>query len=379
MTAENGESSMSIDQSTTETRAPQAPAAAGGRGERPAASLLSRFSPGRYTGVLVGLLVVCLYLAITEPAFGTWDNLMNIVKANSVMFILALGATFVIISAGIDLSVASATAASAMILGLTLRAGWGTVPAILVTLAFGLGIGLLMGSMISWLKISFLVVTLGGLSIFQSFALVVNDGATISVFGQGNFDPIRSFVNNEVAGIPILLLFDVALLLIAGGVLRYTRFGRSLFAVGSNPEAARLNGINVGVILLFVYGIAGLTAGIASVVQVGRLTGASPESDPTLLLTVITAVLIGGTAYTGGEGGVFGTLIGVLFLGVVQNGLTLSGVNTFWQGMVSGLILIGAVGIEVLRRRGRLPRLRRGGPPPENPPAAPPAAAGPMA
>lgn len=378
MTAENGETSMSIDQSTSEARAQQAPAPAARRGDG-SSSLLSRLSPGRYTGVLVGLLVVCAYLAITEPAFGTWDNLMNIVKANSVMFILAVGATFVIISAGIDLSVASATAASAMILGLTLRSGWGTVPAILVTLAFGMGIGLLMGSMISWLKISFLVVTLGGLSIFQSFALVVNDGATISVFGQGNFDPIRGFVNNEIAGIPILLLFDAALLLVAGAILRYTRFGRSLFAVGSNPEAARLNGINVGAILLLVYGIAGLTAGIASVVQVGRLTGASPESDPTLLLTVITAVLIGGTAYTGGEGGVFGTLIGVLFLGVVQNGLTLSGVNTFWQGMVSGLILIGAVGIEVLRRRGRLPRLRRGGPPPENPPAAPPAAAGPLA
>ncbi len=162
-------------------------------------------------------------------------------------------------------------------------------------------------------------------------------------------------------------------------MLRYTRFGRALFAVGSNAEAARLNGINVSAVLMTVYGIAGLTAGVAAIVSVGRLTGASPESDPTLLLTVITAVLIGGTAYTGGEGGVFGTLIGVLFLGVVQNGLTLSGVNTFWQGMVSGLILIGAVGLEVLRRRGRLPSLRRGGPPPENPPAAPAPAAGPTA
>lgn len=340
-------------------------------------SPMSRISPGRYSGVLAALAVVSLYLAITEPAFGTWDNLMNVVKANSVMFVLAIGATFVIISAGIDLSVASATAASAMILGLTLEAGWGAAPAIAVTLLFGLGLGLLMGVTIAWLKISFLVVTLGGLSIFQSFALVANDGATISVFGLPGFSPIRSFVNDEIAGVPVLLLFDVALLLIAGGVLRYTRFGRALFAVGSNPEAARLNGINVGAILMAVYGIAGLTAGIAAIVQVGRLTGAAPESDPTLLLTVITAVLIGGTAYTGGEGGVFGTMIGVLFLGVVQNGLTLSGVSTFWQGMVSGLILIGAVGLEVLRRRGRLPKLRRSAAAPPAPPAGPdgPAAA----
>lgn len=367
---------MSIDQPTTDAR-PVPAASARPRSAGP--EWLRRISPGRYSGVLAALLVVCVYLAITEPAFGTWDNLMNVVKSNSVMFVLALGATFVIISAGIDLSVASAMAASGMILGLTLRAGWATVPAVAVTLLFGLGLGLVMGSTIAWLKISFLVVTLGGLSIFQSFALVVNDGATISVFGLPGFSPIRSFVNDEIAGIPLLLLFDVALLLLAGGVLRYTRFGRALFAVGSNPEAARLNGINVGAVLMTVYGIAGLTAGVAAVVSVGRLTGASPESDPTLLLTVITAVLIGGTAYTGGEGGVFGTLIGVLFLGVVQNGLTLSGVNTFWQGMVSGLILIGAVGLEVLRRRGRLPRLRRGGPPPENPPAAPAPAAGPTA
>ena len=142
------------------------------------------------------------------------------------------------------------------------------------------------------------------------------------------------------------------LLLIAGGVLRYTGFGRALFAVGSNPEAARLNGIDVGRIMLITYAIAGLTAGLASVVQVGRLTGASAQADPTLLLTVIAAVLIGGTAYTGGEGGVLGTLIGVLFLGVVQNGLTLSDVSSFWHGTVSGVILIAAVGLGVLRDRG---------------------------
>ena len=140
------------------------------------------------------------------------------------------------------------------------------------------------------------------------------------------------------------------LALIAGGVLRYTGFGRSLFAVGSNAEAARLNGIDVTRVILATYAIAGLAAGLASVVQVGRLTGASPQADPTLLLTVIAAVLIGGTAYTGGEGGVLGTLVGVMFLGVVQNGLTLSNVSSFWHGTVSGAILIAAVALGVRRR-----------------------------
>jgi ribose transport system permease protein len=311
-----------------------------------------RLTLGRYTGVVVGLLVVCAYLTITEPVFLTWNNLMNIVKANSVVFVLAIGTTFVILTAGIDLSIASATTASAMMFGIVMQDGWGSAGAVAVAVAFGLFLGLLNGLVIGKAGISFFVVTLGTLSIYSSFALVVNDGATINLFRLPSFGPIRDFVNNEIAGVPVLLLFDVALLLVAGGVLRYTRFGRAVFAVGSNPEAARLTGIRVGAVLVSVYAISGLCAGMAAVVQAGRLTGASAQVDPTLLLTVIAAVLIGGTSYMGGEGGVVGTVIGVLFLGVVQNGLALSEVSTFWQGTVSGVILIAAVGLGVLRERG---------------------------
>jgi ribose transport system permease protein len=304
----------------------------------------------RHAGVLVALLVVCAYLSLTQDVFLTWDNLMNIVKSNSVVFVLAIGATFVIISAGIDLSAASAATAAGMVLGLTLDAGWNIVLVLTATVLFGLLLGLLNGVMIAQLHIPFLVVTLGTLSIYQSFALIVNDGQTISVFGQPGFATLGHFVNDELGPFPVLLLFDLVLLLVAAGVLRFTGFGRALFAVGSNREAARLNGIAVGRVVLFTYAIAGIAAGIAAVVQVGRLTGASAQADPTLLLTVIAAVLIGGTAYTGGEGGVLGTLVGVVFLGVVQNGLTLSDVSSFWQGTVSGVILIGAVGLDVLRR-----------------------------
>ena len=318
---------------------------------RRTAGLLRGLSLGRHAGVLGALLVVCAYLTVTEEVFLTWDNGMNIVKSNSVAFVLAVGATFVIISAGLDLSAASATVAAGMILGLTMDAGWSIVPALTVTVLFGVLLGLLNGVLITKLKISFLVVTLGTLSIYQSFALVVSGGQTITVFADPGFQVLSDFVNGEIGPVPVLLAFDLALLLVAAGVLRSTGFGRSLFAVGSNPEAARLNGIDVGRIVLVTYAIAGLAAGLASVVQVGRLTGASAQADPTLLLTVIAAVLIGGTAYTGGEGGVLGTLIGVLFLGVVQNGLTLSGVSSFWQGTVSGVILISAVGLGVVRDR----------------------------
>jgi ribose transport system permease protein len=313
----------------------------------------------RYAGVFVSLVLVCVYLSITQDVFLTWENFTNIAKSNSVVFVLAIGATFVVISAGIDLSIASAATAAGMILGLTMDAGWNVVLVLAATVLFGVCLGLLNGLLITKLRISFLVVTLGTLSIYQSFALVVNNGQTITVFGKPGFSILSDLVNNDIGPVPILVVFDVLVLLVAGGVLRYTGFGRALFAVGANADAARLNGIDVGRIVLITYGIAGLAAGLASIVQVGRLTGASPQADPTLLLTVVAAVLIGGTAYTGGEGGVVGTLVGVLFLGVVQNGLTLSDVSSFWHGTVSGAILIAAVGLGVRRERGVRLRARR--------------------
>lgn len=322
------------------------------------ASFFERVALSRYAGALAGLIIVSIYLAWNQPVFLSWANLMNIVKSNSVVFILALGATYVVISAGVDLSVASATAACAMIFGLLVRADLGILSAIVLTCGFGIFLGAINGVLISWFKISFFVVTLGTLSIFQSFALIVTDGNTLSLFTKPAFMPLNAFVNGQIGPIPNLLFVDLALLLLAGGVLRYTSFGRAIFAIGSNAEAARLSGINIRRELVFVYAVAGLAVGIASVVQVGRLTAASPDVDPTLLLTVLAAVLIGGTAFSGGEGGVFGTMIGVLFLGVLQNGLTLSEVSSFWQGMVSGLILICAVWLggarNFLRRRRQM-------------------------
>lgn len=319
-----------------------------------------RFRVGGHLGVLIALVLCCVYLACTEPGFRTWGNVTNIVSSNSTIMVLALGATYVIIAGGLDMSIAAGTAASGMILGLLVQGGAPTILVLLGPVAFGLLLGLINGGIIAFGRISFLVVTLGAMSVYTSFALVVQHGSTIVVFGARSFNPIYDFATHNVGPIPIVMIFDVFVALIAGGGLRYTSFGRSIFAVGANREAARLNGINVTMVVLMVYVITGLTVGLASVVQVGRLTGASPTVDPTQLLAVLAAVLIGGTAYTGGSGSITGTIIGVLFLGVVQNGLTLLGVSSFWQGMVNGTVLIAAVGLGVLREHGwfrlRLPR-----------------------
>lgn len=312
-------------------------------------ALVRRTFRSRYAGALISLLLVSVFLTFYQPVFLTWSNMMNIVKSNSVGFILALGATYVVISGSVDLSFGSATTASAMTFGLLLVAGTPLSLAIAGAIVAGLLLGAINGFLVAYAKISFFVVTLGTLSVFQSVALVVNSGTSVSVFMEPGYSALDRFVNGSVGPIPILLIFNAVLFLIAGGVLRFTSFGRSLYAIGSNIEAARLNGINVKRVLLLVFIISGLTAGLASVVQVGRLTVASPNVDMNLLLTVLAAVLIGGTAMTGGEGGVLGTLIGMLFLGVVQNGLTLSGVSSFWQGTLSGSILILSVWLGGIR------------------------------
>ena len=316
--------------------------------DRPSA--LARLFHAPWAGALVSILLVSAYLALTQEVFATWANLMNIVRSNSIVFILALGATYVVIAGAIDLSVASLTAACAMVFGLILTAGMPALPAMVLILALGTLLGALNGYLISYIRISFLVVTLGTLSIYQSFALILNSGTSVSVFSIEGFKPLYDFVNGKIGAFPLILFLDLALLLILGGVLRFTGFGRAIYAIGSNREAARLNGINVPLVVMSVFAIAGLMAGLGALVQVGRLTSAGADVDPTILMTVLAAVLIGGTAFTGGEGGVFGTMVGVLFLGVIQNGLTLSGVSSFWQGLVSGSILIAAVWLGGIRQ-----------------------------
>jgi len=321
-----------------------------------------RGSFGRLAGVTIGLLAVCVYLAITEPAFLTWANWQNIIRGQAVMAILAVGMTFVVLTGGIDLAVASTTALVAVVFGAVVGdLSWPL--AVLATLGAGLVLGLLNGTLIGLARIPFFVVTLGTLAIYQSWALLLSkSGETKSLIGVGSFGSIGDFVNGAVGPFPTVMLLVVGLYVVGSIVLSLTSFGRAVYAVGSNAEAARLTGINVRAILVSVYAIVGILAGVAALVQAGRLSAAAPQADPNLMLNVVAAVLIGGVAFSGGEGSLLGTLVGVIFLGVIQNGLTLSDISTFWQGTISGLILIVAVAIGVLRAHSgvvRLPRRRR--------------------
>ncbi len=319
---------------------------------------LRKLSLGRYTGVLLGFAAIFIYLCVTEPVFLTWGNWQNIIRSQAVVFTLGIGMTFVVLTGGIDLSIASATAGASMMLGIVVRDGGSWWLGCLAAIATGVAFGLANGAMIGILRIPFFVVTLGTLSVYQSVALLSTSGETVSLFSYPRFDEIPTLINGSVGVIPTVMLLGGALYAIGAFILHYTAFGRGIYAVGANPEAARLTGIKVHRLLIAVYMIAGLSAGFAAIVQTGRLTAAGPQVDPNLMLNVIAAVLIGGTAFTGGDGGLLGTIIGVLFLGLIQNGLQLSSVSTFWQGTVSGTILILAVGLGVLREYGVRARLR---------------------
>lgn len=303
----------------------------------------------RYLGVVVGLVGLIVVLSFTQPTFLTLANWQEIARSQSVAWLLALGSTYVILTVGIDLSIASQVAVAGMAFGLTLTSGASIWVALLAALAAGLLMGFINGFFIGIARISFFVVTLATLSIYQSIALLSTNAQTISLFTDESFLRMSELVNGSLGPVPIVFIFVVAFYLVGGFVLSRTRFGRAVYGVGSNVEAARLSGLPTRWIYVAVYTISGLMCGLASLVAVGRLSAASPIADPNLTLAIVAAVLIGGVAFTGGDGKLIGTFLGVLFLGLIQNGISLVGISSFWQGLVSGLILLIAVGLGVLR------------------------------
>jgi ribose transport system permease protein len=317
------------------------------------------FGLGSATGAVIGLIGVGVFLSIKVPMFLTLENLFNIFRAQSVIFILAVGMAFVILTGGLDLSIASTTSFAAMILAMLLKAGWPSFPAILVAIIAGAALGLINGMLIAKARISWFVATLGTMSIYASVVLVSTHGSTISLFSVPAYRAIGTMANKGVGGIPIILLIIVALYLLTWVVLHRTPFGRAIYAVGSNPEAARLNGLSVQWVTVAAFVIAGLMAGFAGVQQTGRLSAAVPTVDPNQMLAVAAAVLIGGMSLKGGEGGVLGTFLGALLLGMIQNGLTLMGISAFWQGTVTGCILLAAVGLAVARESGIVSKIWR--------------------
>ena len=313
-------------------------------------------------GVFGMVLLMALVLTLLQPdVFLSAQNLTNVLRQIAMNALLALGLYVVILTAGIDLSVGSIMALATMLLAMADVAGWPWPAAILVGPAIGVLCGLVNGFGLTVLRLPHpFIMTLGTLYTLRGVTNLVSGGRPVS----GVSDTIRFLGSGEIP-MPFLGKFGsipvsaVVLLVCYAGTayfLNRTSIGRHVFAVGGNPQAARVSGINVNRILLIVYGTSGFFAGLAGLLMAGRTGAGFPNAGIGAELDAIAAVIIGGASFFGGRGTVLGVFAGVLVMGLLRNGLNLMDVSAFWQQTLIGMIVVGAVFVDVLRRRaGRGP------------------------
>lgn len=287
--------------------------------------------------------------AWAEGRFMSWQNLSIVMQQASINTVLAAGMTVVILTGGIDLSVGSILAASAMVAVIASKLqGLGLlgIPAALVT---GAVFGLLNGSLIAFMKLPPFIVTLGSLTAVRGIARLIGNDTTV-------FNPSLPFAfigNGTVLGLPWLVVIAMAVIIVTWFILRRTVLGVHIYATGGNPDASRLSGIKVWAVILFVYALSGLYAGLGGVMSAARLYAANGlQLGQSYELDAIAAVILGGTSFVGGIGSIWGTLIGALIIAVLGNGLILVGVSDIWQYIIKGLVIIGAVALDRYRIQG---------------------------
>lgn len=294
----------------------------------------------RQYGIFVVFIIICLILSFISPQFLTVSNWTIIITQASINALLAFGVTFVIITGGIDLSLGSMVAVTGVTTAMLAHPD--TFPVALPIFA-GLLAGLLMGVfngfIITKSKIAPFIVTLGTMTIGRGLALILSKGRPIS-----NLSDSFNFIGGgDVFGIPFPIIVLVIIFTICSITLKKTLLGRYIYAVGGNEQAARASGINVNQVKLAVYSISGLLAGLAGVLLTSRITTGQPNAGAGFELDAIAAAVIGGTSTSGGTGTMTGTLVGVLLIGVINNGLDLLNVTSYYQQVVMGIIIIGAV------------------------------------
>ena len=304
-------------------------------------------------GILLALIILIIGGAILSPNFLTLSNLANVSRQGSIVGILGIGMTFVILTAGIDLSVGSILGLVAISFAGALATGIAWPLAMVVALAVGAGTGALNGLGITKGGLQPFIMTLGMLVIARGVTLTLSDGKPIRAGDDA--EAIAWIGSGEVAGIPVPLLLFIGIAVVSWFVLRHTPFGREVYAVGDNAEAARLSGISTNRVIFSAYVISGLCAAVAAMIVVSRLAAAEPTQGTGFELDAIAIVVIGGTSLFGGEGGVGGTVIGAMVVAAMNNLLNLLGVSPFSQQIVKGLIILGAVFLE------RRTRTREGG------------------
>src|SRR5579872_6390633 len=312
---------------------------------------------------LIGLVLVAIGGVIFSPVrhghilFLAPDNVANIIRAISETGIIAVGMTFVIITAGIDLSVGALLSLSSVITAtMMVSVGWGLIPTLLAVLAIGVAFGAVQGMISTRFRLEPFIVTLAGLQVARGLALVISNNQYINISygdGPGLAPPIFSVLGDRLFGniVPVATLVFVVVAFVATFVLNFTRFGRYVFAVGGNERAARLSGVPVTLVKISVYAITGLVSAIAGIVHAGQFNFGSANDGTGYELTAIAAVVIGGTSLFGGAGSMVGTVAGAVMLGALANILQLNNINAALQLLATGAIIVLAAVLQSLVRR----------------------------
>lgn len=314
--------------------------------------MLRRVVYQREIGVISALVALCAYGAFGTSGFASQANLLNVGQQVSLIGMMAVGMTFVIVTGEIDLSVGSTYALASMLVGLMLSHGVNWVVALLIGLAVGAGCGLVNGVVTVAFGLPSFIVTLGTLSVFRGIALLVTNAAPVSLDQtKSNIASFSYLGEGRPFGIPMQLIVMLGLVAAGGFLLRFTRFGYHVYAVGGSREAARLCGIAVARIRILSFVILGALSALAGITGMSFLLYVQGTTGTGLELLVITAVIIGGAALFGGSGTMLGTVVGVFLIGTLQNVLILAGISSFWQTVVIGVVIVASVAFDTWVRK----------------------------
>ena len=292
-------------------------------------------------GPIIGLLVIIIIISFLSPNFLSLNNILNVLRQVSINALIAFGMTFIILTGGIDLSVGSILALTGAVTAGLMASGVDPIFAMLIGLVLGAVLGAINGLIIAKGKVAPFIATLATMTIYRGLTLVYTEGRPIS--GLGDSLTFQMLGKGYILGIPVPVMTMAISFIVLYFILKKTTFGRRVYAVGGNEEASILSGINADRIKIYVYALTGLLAALASLILTSRLNSAQPTAGNMFELDAIAAVVLGGTSLTGGRGWIVGTLIGALIIGVLNNGLNLIGVSSFFQQVVKGAVILLAV------------------------------------
>lgn len=299
-------------------------------------------------GILIGFVIICVIISIMNSDFLSMENLLNVLRQVSTITIIAIGMTLVIILAGIDLSVGSIMALSGVVTGgLIAFSGVPMWLAVIAGLLIGILFGLINGYFTAYKYMPAFIVTLATMNIARGAAYVYTDGKPIRVMS----DEFNFIGSGYVGPIPVPVIYMFIIIVVVSLIMNRTKLGRYMYAVGGNMEAARFSGINTKRVQLFAYTLSGFLAAFSGIVLASRMFSGQPTAGMGAELDAIAAVVLGGTSMSGGRGRIGGTVIGALIIGVLSNGMNLMGINSFWQYIVKGIVILIAVYVDIVKKR----------------------------